>query len=430
MRISIVGTGYVGLVTGTCFAELGNDVVMVDVIQDKVDKINRGIPPIYEEGLDRMLRDNLGKGRLHATLDIDKAVKETDITFISVGTPSKKDGSIDMVYIKKASEAIGNALRGKRGYHTIVVKSTVVPQTTEKVVIPIIEKRSGKKAGREFGVAMNPEFLREGFAIKDFMNPDRVVIGAIDKKSADTVYNLYRRFDCKIMKTDTKTAEMIKYASNAFLATKISFSNELGNMCKKLGIDSYAVADGMGLDSRIERRFLNSGIGYGGSCFPKDVKAFVKMARKSRTRPVLLDAVEKVNKEQPLKIMEILRKRMPTLKGKTVAVLGLAFKDGTDDIREAPSLKIVGELKRLGAFVKAYDPQASENFKKQHPRIEYCSSARSALEGSDAALVVTEWPEFSELTDDDFKRMKGDVIIEGRRILKKENVKKFEGVCW
>jgi UDPglucose 6-dehydrogenase len=312
----------------------------------------------------------------------------------------------------------------------VVVKSTVVPGTTEKVVLPALEKASKKKAGRDFGVAMNPEFLKEGMAVEDFMNPGRVVIGAIDETSAERVFTLYRDFTCPIMRTNPRTAEMIKYASNAFLATKISFSNEMGNLCKKLGIDSYTVADGMGLDDRIERKFLNSGIGYGGSCFPKDVKAIIAKGRSEGLQMPLLDSVEEVNKTQPLRIVEMLKERMPSLRGKTIAVLGLAFKSGTDDIREAPSLRIVPALLKAGARLKAYDPKAAENFRKEYPGIEYCMTPRTTIEGAEACIILTEWPEIRKLTDEDFKMMNGHVILEGRRILDPEKVRSFEGVCW
>ena len=429
MKISIIGSGYVGLVTGTCFAELGNYVTLVDVIKDKVEKINSGIAPIYEEHLDEMLKKNTGRGRLHATTKLDDAVMNTDMTFIAVGTPSRKDGSIDLVYIKKAAEDIGKAIGRKKSYHMVVVKSTVVPGTTENVVLPLLEKYSGKKAGRDFGVAMNPEFLKEGMAVDDFMNPGRVVIGAIDRKSTESVYNLYRDFKCPVMKTSPRPAAMIKYASNAFLATKISFANELGNLCKKLGIDSYEVADGMGYDNRIERRFLNSGIGYGGSCFPKDVQAITAKGKSEGFDMHILDAVERVNREQPLKMVDMLREKM-TLRGKTVAVLGLAFKNGTDDIREAPSLRIVPVLLKSGASVNAYDPKAAENFRKEFPDISYASSVHGALEGADACLVLTDWDEFKKLKDEDFNNMNSRIIIEGRRVLDPVKVSSFEGVCW
>lgn len=451
MKVSMIGSGYVGLVTGTCFAQLGNSVTLVDVIKDKVEKINRGVAPIFEEKLDGMLRKNLSRGRLKATTDLRKAVLETSITFVAVGTPSRSDGSIDLCYIKSAASEIGKALKEKDDFHTVVVKSTVVPGTTEEIVLPALEKASGKKAGRDFGVAMNPEFLKEGVAVDDFMKPGRVVIGGLDPKSIDRVRKLYRGFDCPILETNPRTAEMIKYASNAFLATKVSFSNELGNLCKELDIDSYTVADGMGLDDRIERKFLNSGIGYGGSCFPKDVKALIAKGNSEGLMMKLLDSVEDVNKAQPLRIVSMLKERMPSLRGKTIAVLGLAFKSGTDDVREAPSLRIVPALLSAGARLKAYDPKAAENFRKEfpsligkesprlrasgsfskeHTNVEYCMTPRTALDGADACIILTEWPEMRSLSDADFKLMKGRVIIEGRRILDPSKVSRFEGICW
>ena len=430
MRISIIGSGYVGLVTGTCFAELGNHVILVDIVKDKVDKINSGIAPIFEEGLDKMLRKNIGDGSMHATTKVEHAVLDSDMTFIAVGTPSRKDGSIDIAYVREAAEGIGKALAKKDAYHTVVVKSTVIPGTTEDIVLPALEKSSGKKAGHDFGVAMNPEFLKEGKAIEDFMNPDRVVIGGMDDESKKMVGRLYNGFDCPVMMTDTKTAEMIKYASNAFLATKISFINEIGNMCKALGIDTYEVAEGMGHDKRIERSFLNSGAGYGGSCFPKDVKAIIAKSKKMGTNPLVMDAVDEVNQRQPGMIIDVLRKKIPSLKGKRIAVLGLAFKPGTDDIREAPSIIVLEALLKGGAEVSAYDPQAADNVKHKFKGVDYHASAKAALDGADACLVLTEWPEFKNLTDEDFKVMRKKVIIEGRRIINPEQVTGFEGICW
>ena len=430
MKISVIGTGYVGLITGTCFAELGNNVILVDIVRDKVEKINRGIAPIYEEGLDHLLKKNLKSGRIHATTDLEGAIKSTEITFVSVGTPSKKDGSIDLAFMENAARDIGKALRDKRSYHTVVVKSTVVPGTTENVFGKILEKASGKKAGRDFGLAMNPEFLREGKAIEDFMKPERIVIGGVDKKSADAVYGLYMDFSSPVMRTNPKTAEMIKYASNAFLATKVSFINEIGNMCKELGIDTYVVADGMGYDSRIGRKFLGAGIGYGGSCFPKDVKAIMAKAKESGVEQKVLQAADRANMEQPLRMIKILKKSMPVLRGKTIAVLGLAFKPDTDDIREAPSIVVVERLLKEKALVKAYDPKAAENFRNLFRDVEYCTTAAGALENADACLVLTEWEEFRNLEDADFRRMKRKNIIEGRRILDRRKVCGFEGVCW
>jgi len=274
MKISIIGAGYVGLVTGACFAKLGNDVIILDIDKEKLEKVRKGISPIYEEGLDELLKNY--RHKIEVTQDYDYAIQGSEVTFICVGTPSKEDGSIDLSYVKDAARSIGNALRRKKEWHLVVVKSTVLPGTTTDVVLPIIERFSGKKAGKDFGIAMNPEFLREGKAVKDFLEPDRIVIGCYDERSKEVLRELYKDFDCPIVETSPSTAEMIKYASNAFLATKISFINEVGNICKRLGIDTYEVADGMGLDKRIGRAFLDSGIGWGGSCFPKDTKALLR----------------------------------------------------------------------------------------------------------------------------------------------------------
>ncbi|RLF41530.1 MAG: UDP-glucose/GDP-mannose dehydrogenase family protein, partial [Thermoplasmata archaeon] len=271
MDISVIGTGYVGLVTGACFAKLGNEVICVDIDERKINLINNGKSPIYEEGLEDIL--NKYKERIEATNDYRYAIENSDVTFICVGTPSREDGGLDLSFIRESAREIGLQLKKKKDWHLIVVKSTVLPGTTRDIILPILEEYSDKKVGVDFGLAMNPEFLREGVAVKDFLNPDRIVIGFYDDKSRRILRELYRDFSCPILETSLSAAEMIKYASNAFLATKISFINEIGNMCKKIGVDTYEVADGMGLDKRIGRSFLDSGIGWGGSCFPKDLAA-------------------------------------------------------------------------------------------------------------------------------------------------------------
>ena len=418
MNISIIGTGYVGLVTGACFAKLGHKVTCVDVIREKIDLINNKKSPIYEEGLKEILQENVGKN-LSATLDLKKAVLSTDITFICVGTPSKKDDSIDLKYVEESAEQIGKILKEKEGYHLIVIKSTVVPGTTEKVK-DIIEKFSGKE---DFGICMNPEFLREGKAVHDFLNPDRIVIGEYDKKSGDILYDLYKSFSCPILRVDLKTAEMIKYASNAFLATKISFINEIGNICKKLDIDVYKVAEGMGLDSRISPKFLNAGCGFGGSCFPKDVKALVTKAKEINYNPILLESVLKVNKDQPLKMIEILKNKIGNLENKKIGVLGLAFKPNSDDIREAPAITIIKRLIKEKSVIYAYDPKAMKNMKKIFPDINYEDEAQKVIDNSEAILIVTEWQEFKNL---DYKEK---IVIDGRKVLEKKDIN-YEGICW
>lgn len=427
MKISVIGSGYVGSVTAACFAEAGHEIVCVDIDEKKVEQINAGIPPIYEEGLGDLLRKYAGK-KLIATIDYEFAVRETDISFICVGTPSAEDGSIDLSIVRAAATNIGEALAKKKGYHVVVVKSTVVPETTEKFVLPVLEEASGKTAGKDFGVAMNPEFLREGKAVHDFMHPDKIVIGAIDRKSGDLISELYRKFECEVIRTNPATAEMIKYANNSLLATKISFANEIGNICKKLGIDTYEVMAAVGKDFRISPRFLNSGAGFGGSCFPKDVKALIGKAKAIGYSPILLESVIAVNEKQPLLMTEILIRKIGNLAGKKIAVLGLAFKNETDDIRESRAIPVIAELLRLGAKISAYDPMAIENMKRVFPTIEYSGKAEDALKGADACLVMTEWDEFRQL-ESEFENMKEKIVIDGRRVIEAKNID-YEGLCW
>lgn len=427
MKVSIIGSGYVGLVTGVGFVKLGNEVIFVDVDERKIEMINNAQPPIYEEGLEELMGEF--KGKYYATKDYREAILNSDATFIAVGTPSREDGSIDLTYVKKASEGIGEALKEKDGYHVVVVKSTVLPGTTEEVVRPILEEHSGKKAFQDFGLAMNPEFLREGVALNDFLNPDRIVIGVQDEKTRKVLEELYAPIDAPKLIVDVKTAEMIKYASNAFLATKISFANEIGNICKKLGIDSWKVFEGVGLDHRISPYFFRTGIGWGGSCFPKDVRALISKAKEIGEEPLILEAVVEVNERQPLKLIELLKRHVPELKGKMVGVLGLAFKPNTDDVRETRAYVVIKRLLEEGAKVIAYDPKAAENFKRFYPdvgeKIAYGDSADDVLQATDVILIVTEWKEFENL---DYS---GKVVIDGRRVRAAEKTAKiYEGVCW
>jgi UDPglucose 6-dehydrogenase len=421
MNLAIIGTGYVGLVTGVCFAKLGHHVTCVDIDQEKIRKINNGVSPIFEEGLDNLLLTN--KDKIAATADYSSALQKSDITFLCVGTPSLKNGTIDLSYLKEATKQIATILKNKNSWHLVVVKSTVLPGTTHNIVLPLLEQYSGKKVGIDIGLAMNPEFLKEGVAIKDFLEPDRIVIGSNDERSRITLRELYKNFSCPIIATSLSAAEMIKYASNAFLATKISFINEIGNLCKKLGIDTYDVATGMGLDKRIGRPFLDSGIGWGGSCFPKDVDALIAWAKEIKESTRIIESTKAVNADQPLRLVEILKKHIPKLKGKTIGVLGLAFKPNTDDIRESRAIPIIKELLRNGAHIKAYDPQAIDNFKTLYPQIQYCSSASEVLT-ADAILITTKWKEFTTLN------YQGKIVIDGRRLEQTKNAKIYEGVCW
>ncbi len=422
MNISIIGAGYVGLVTGVCFADMGHEVICVDVDKEKVDKINKGIAPIHEENLSEMLTRN--KERITATTDYSVALSHSNTTFICVGTPSRNDGSIDLSYIKEATKIIGHLIKK---WHLIIVKSTVVPGTTRDTIIPLLEKVSGKKEGRDFSVAMNPEFLREGKAIHDFQYPDRIVIGTRDTKSTDLLKKIYTGIDSPLVTVSPTVAEMIKYASNALLATKISFANEIGNVCKKVGIDVYEVMKAVGLDHRISPHFLQAGAGFGGSCFPKDVAALISFGSNKGLDMSLLDAVMTVNNTQPLKMIKLLEKHVPQIRDKKIAVLGLAFKPGTDDIRESRSIPLIQELLRKGARVVAFDPVVSSNMKKVFPRISYPSSVAETLQDAMGCLILTEWEEFSDI---DFSVMKKPVVIDGRHIIKPQKDVLYEGLCW
>jgi UDPglucose 6-dehydrogenase len=427
MKISVIGTGYVGLSAAVGFAKKGHHVICYDIDGGKLDRIDGGKSTIYEPLIDEYLGDVVSRGFLKTSRNLKETIAGTDVSFVCVGTPSRRDGSIDLTYIEKVSEQIGEVLRTKKSYHVVVVKSTVLPETTEKVVLPRLEKFSGKKAG-DFGLCMNPEFLREGCALEDFLKPDRIVIGELDKKSGDLLEKLYAGFDAPILRVRIKVAEMIKYASNAFLATKISYANEVGNICKKLGIDVYDVMNGVGLDRRISPHFLEAGCGFGGSCFPKDVSALVHKSRELGHEPKLLQEVLDTNERQKVKIVAQLEKKLGNLSGKKITLLGLAFKTNTDDVREAPSIRIIEELRRKGASISAHDPQANENMRKMFPDVSYAKETREALRGADAALILTDWSEYESLTDNDFNLMRNKVIIEGRKVLGKDV--SFEGVCW
>ena len=443
MDISVVGTGYVGLVSGVCLAEKGHGVICVDIDADKVERINAGDSPIHEEGLDELLNRNVGKG-LAATTDLADAVARTSLTIIAVGTPF--DGSaIDVSYIESASEAIGKALRDKPDFHTVVVKSTVVPGTSDDVVLPILEQASGKVAGRDFGVSMNPEFLREGAAIGDFMDPDRIVYGGSDDRTLEVMDELYAVFpDTDKVRTTNKTAEMIKYAANSLLATMISFSNEMGNLCASLGeIDIVDVMRGVHLDRRVSpimengdrvvpgiATYLEAGCGFGGSCFPKDVKALIAHGEAAGEDMNILKSVVGLNKAQPLLLLDLLNKHFDTLKGRKITVLGLAFKPGTDDMRESPSIPIVKALADAGAAITAYDPIAAAEAKKLFAdvRMQYADTVVEAVKGADAIVLVTRWEEFGDLPVIINRMDVAPLLIDGRRMIDKDAVPRYEGI--
>ncbi len=426
MRIGIVGAGFVGLSMGAVLAEKDHDVMLVDIDETKVEKINNGIAPFYEPGLEELLKKYSGKN-LRATTKYTE-LEESEIVFICVGTPSKQDGSADLSYVESACKSVSSILGEK--YRLIVIKSTVTPTATEKILIPILES-SGKKAGKDFGVCMNPEFLREGSAIHDFLNQDRIVIGAYDKKSGDILEKFYKdNFPSSpIVRVDLRTAEMIKYTSNAFLATKISFINEIGNICKKIGVDVYKVVEGMKYDPRIGGHFLNAGIGFGGSCFPKDVRALINFAKQIGEKPKILEAVIHINEKQPEKLVDIAKERVGELKGKKVAVLGLAFKPGTDDLRETRALPLITKLLGEGAEVIVYDPVANLP-EELNGSVKKADSLEEAVKEADIIKIATDWEHFKAL-EKMHEHLKGKLIFEGRRVLqnKPENAH-VEGICW
>jgi len=427
-NISVLGIGYVGLCTAVGFASKGYNVIASTHDAEKAAKINNGIPPFHEPSLQKLLKETVQNGRLKClTNQTEKAVLETDLTFNAVGTPSRPDGSIDLQFIETSTYETGKALKQKNTYHVVVIKSTVVPGTTQDLVKPILEKESKKKCGSAFGLCMNPEFLRQGSAFEDTMHTDRIVIGEYDKKSGDSLENLYKDFYGKntppIIRTTLSTAELIKYASNSLLATKISFINTMANLCEKIsGADIKTVAKAMGLDKRIGPLFLNAGLGYGGSCFPKDVKALIAHSKNLGYHLELLEAVENVNKTQPLKAVQFCKELLGNLKGKRVAILGLAFKPDTDDMREARVIPIINHLLKEGAKVTAYDPVAVPTAKAIFKnKIQYATSTIECLKNADCCILITEWDEFKKLKPEDFtKNMKQPILIDGRRIYNPE----------
>lgn len=443
MKVSVIGTGYVGIVTGVCFAEKGHQVTCVDVDQAKVDSINQGAPPIYERGLGDLLKKHVG-GRLRASTDLSGAVQQTDLSLIAVGTPF--DGrEIDLTYIKAVSKEIGQALRNKPGYHVVIVKSTVVPGTTDDVVCPILEEASGKKAGVDFGVGMNPEFLTEGEAVNDFLFPDRIVLGGMDKATIDQQARLYEGFaGVEVLRTNNKSAEMIKYTSNALLATLISFSNEIANLCAAIKeVDVVDVMRGVRASRYLSVdlpegqkvqppivSFLAAGCGFGGSCFPKDVKALAAHGERHNAPMYLLDAVLKVNEQQPQKIIQLLRKHFASLKGVRVSILGLAFRPDTNDMRESPAIPIVRSLLREGAVITGYDPVATAEARKlfSSHELELSGSLSDALVKADAVVLVTRWGEFRNVPDLLKGRTPQPLFIDGRRLLDKSTIARYEGI--
>tara|TARA_B100000767_G_C19751571_1_gene531049 strand:+ start:752 stop:2089 length:1338 start_codon:yes stop_codon:yes gene_type:complete len=440
-KISIIGTGYVGLISGACFSEIGHHVTCVDLDEVKVNNINNKTPPIYEAGLQELLDKNVGV-TLFATNDLQDAVLNSDYTFIAVGTPYKGD-YIDLTFIKESAKQIGQVLKDKSSHHTVIVKSTVIPKTTSDVVKPIIEKYSQKNIGTDIGLVMNPEFLREGVAIDDFMNPDRVVIGGFDEHSSKLVKSLYDfYFDTDYVLTDTTTAEMIKYSANSLLATLISFSNEIGNLCATVGVDSQEVERGVCLDERFspfvnnERvfptsiKYLEAGCGFGGSCFPKDIKALHAFGEKQNLNMQMLNSVININKAQPQQIISILKNKVLNYKNKkNILILGAAFKSNTDDIRESATIPVIEMLLEMKFKISLYDPVAGKNMHKLFKeKIFLEDSLASSIQTNDIVILMTMWDEFFDLPNI-INKIKPDIdLIDGRRQIGKNSVKNYFGI--
>jgi UDPglucose 6-dehydrogenase len=411
--ISVIGLGVVGLTTAVGFATKGHKVIGIDIDDEKVKQINKRICPLYEPALAKAIKNV----EITATTDHGAAL-ESGISFLCGGTPGKADGSLDMRYVDKPARQLADVLKTKKEQHLVVVRSTVVPGTTEKAIVPLFS-HSG-----DVEICVNPEFLKEGTALEDFLNPDRIIIGEDNPEASDALRTIYEaEFKCPIYRTSIKTAEMIKYASNSFLATRVSFINEIGNICKELGIDVYDVAKGMGHDKRIGSDYLNAGVGFGGFCLPKDVSALIAMSREIGYRARMLEEVSNVNKEQPHRLLKLLKKHLPSLKDKTIGILGLSFKSGTDDVRYSKSIEIIQMLLDEGAKVVAYDPRAMANFMKVFPHeIRYTSP--EVVLSADAILLLNDWEEFNTLN------YKGKIVIDGRRVLKAKEARVYEGICW
>ncbi|MSP12730.1 MAG: UDP-glucose/GDP-mannose dehydrogenase family protein [Chloroflexi bacterium] len=410
--IAVIGTGYVGLVTATCFADLGNRVIGIDIDEKKIRLLKDGIPSIYEPGLKEMVGRNMLANRLSFTTSYEEGLAEADFVFIAVDTPSGSGGEADLRHVRSAAQGITRVL----DHPVIVINRSTVPIGTGDIVADIL--RSSLKASIDFGVVSNPEFTREGAAIADFLNPDRVVLGSTNREWAESVAQLYLPLRAPIIITDIRTAEMIKYASNAFLATRISFINEIASICERMGADIKEVAVGMGYDKRIGHAFLDAGIGWGGSCFPKDVRALEYMGSVHGCHPQMLRAVMEINRDRRREIVHKLRVLLGgNLNHKTIGILGLAFKPQTDDMREAPSVEIIHLLETEGARIQAYDPEAMKNAESILPGVKLCSDAYDVAEGADALVLVTEWNEFKNL---DFAKIRNHlnqpVLVDGRNL--------------
>lgn len=425
-RISIIGLGYVGIVHAVGFASLGFRVIGYDIDGSKVARLSRGDPVIYEEGLGEALAKVLSNGSLKLTSSVEEAILGSDVTFITVGTPSLQDGSLDLSQVELASRAIGRVLARKKSWHLVVVKSTVPPGTTEGLVARVIEEESGLRAYVDFGLAANPEFLREGSALRDFLKPDRIVIGVRDDRSRDTLLEVYKGIDAPKIVTTPSVAEMAKLASNVFLAVRISLVNEIGNVCKALGIDSYEVMRIVGLDHRIGPYYLRGGLGFGGSCLPKDLRGFIRLAGRLGVEARISKAALEVNDEQPRRAVRLLEKHLGDLRGRRIGVLGLAFKPGTDDIRESRALDVIEVLLERGAEVYAHDPRALAKVRERlEGKVKLIENPQELLDIVEAVVIATEWPEYENL---DYR---GKIVVDGRRVEKaRREARVYEGLTW
>ncbi|MDD5570413.1 MAG: UDP-glucose/GDP-mannose dehydrogenase family protein [Bacteroidales bacterium] len=428
MRIAVVGTGYVGLVTGACFADVGIDVACIDIDEKKINNLKKGILPIYEPGLNEIVSKNMGKGRLKFSTDLKSFINDIDVIFIAVGTPPDEDGSADLKHVLSVAAEIG---KNMNKYLVIVTKSTVPVGTAKKVKEAIGNELKKRNVNCEFDMASNPEFLKEGAAIEDFMKPDRIVIGVGSKKAEEIMYRLYKPFVLNghpIIFMDIASAEMTKYAANSMLATRISFINDIANLCEITGADINMVRKGIGSDSRIGTKFIYPGIGYGGSCFPKDIKALIKIAEENNYNLKVLKAVEEVNDAQKSVLFNKFKKYFNNqIQGKNIALWGLSFKPQTDDMREAPSLVLIEKLLDAGCKIKAYDPVAMEESKRMlGNKIEFCSNQYEALKNADCLMLVTEWTEFRFPDFEEIKKLlKTPVIFDGRNIYDKNELKEL-----
>lgn len=423
-RVSIIGTGYVGLCTGLMLAENGHNVTLVDIDPQKVKNVQSGTAPFHEPGLDDALKTQRSTGRLTATTDTQTAIQNTTHTFLCVGTPQDEDGAADLTAIEKAARDVGKALQGIEREHTLITKSTVPPGTTRTLIQPAARNAANDAEGDHLHIAMNPEFLREGSAIEDARNPDKIVIGSDDPETIPRVEILYQNHDAPIVRTDASTAEMIKYANNAFLATKITFANEMANLAETVGADWEDIAQAIGLDHRINPNFFRAGVGFGGSCFPKDVQAIAHLAREHERRSRLLDAVLEANHAQPIRAVDLLEEETGPLEGKRIALLGLSFKPDTDDVRNTRAAPIYDELTQRGAKVTAHDPQAAKNFQDLRPDARIVDTVDEALQGAHGVIVQAAWTAYTKLEPTFFTtHMEDAIVVDGRRALDAEALK-------